>query len=211
MSRDVPTPDLNPAAQSHEVLKAMTDAADPAGAQAVADGWAELAAGFDESANLFEQAMRDSADGWSGDAAEGMRAKLATIAEWSKETAASYRAASNAIGEQSTAANSAKANMPEPVPYDPGQMIRDAVNSGSISQLAALPHQMYAQKQKHDAAHDRAAEVVANRDTSFAQAAAAVPVFVPPPPLTSESGPAGVPQARSATSEMTAPPVSGQG
>jgi hypothetical protein len=178
---------MNPAAQSHEVLKGMTDAANPGGAQAVADSWAELAAGFDESANLFRQAMAESAGGWTGDAADGMRNQLATIAEWSKQTAASYRAASKAIGDQSTAADSAKANMPEPIPYDPGQMIRDAVASGSISQLAALPHQMYAQKQKHDAAHAQAAEVVANRDSSFASSAATVPVFVPPPSLTSDA------------------------
>lgn len=186
--RQVPAPDLNPHAQSHEVLKGMTDAADPAGSQAVADGWAAMASGFDEAAELFQQAMLNSTVGWTGEAAEGMREQLARVATWSKATGARYQAASAAVGEQSAAADSAKTAMPPPVPYDPAQMIRDAAASGNISEMAALPFAMYAQKQKHDAAHDQAAEVVSNRDLAFADAAARVPVFSPPPSLTGDEG-----------------------
>lgn len=191
--RQVPTPSMNPKAQSHEALKAMTDAADPAGAQAVADGWAELASGFDEAAQLFHRSIAGSAAGWTGSAAEAMRAQLARIAAWSEETGARYRSASAAITEQSGAADSAKSNMPPPVPYNPAQMIKDARDSGNIFDLAALPFTMYAQKQLHDAAHDRAAEIVTNRDTAFGTAAASVPEFIPPPSLTAE--PEGAPPA----------------
>ena len=185
--RQAPTPSMNPRAQSHEALKAMTDAADPAGVQAVADGWAELASGFDEAARLFERTVLRSSAGWTGDAAEAMRGQLARIAMWSEQTGAQYRAAGSAITEQSGAAETAKRNMPPPVPYDPAQMIRDARASGNLFELAALPFKLYAQKQRHDAAHEQAAEVVTNRDTSFANAAAAVPAFIPPPSLTEEA------------------------
>jgi hypothetical protein len=204
---------MNPKAQSHEALKAMTDAADPAGAQAVADGWAELASGFDEAARLFERTVLNSATGWTGTAADAMRTQLARIAMWSEQTGNQYRAAGSAITDQSGAADTAKRNMPPPVPYDPAQMIRDAQESGNLFELAALPFKMYAQKQRHDAAHDQAAEVVANRDSTFSAAAAAVPAFIPPPSLTQELPPSTPrPSAPAPKAAVTPPPrVPGQG
>ena len=187
--RQVPTPSMNPKAQSHEALKEMTDAADSSASQAVADGWAAMASGFDEAAGLFQQAQATSEAGWTGDAAEGMRAQLARVANWSKVTGAHYSAASAAISNQSGVADTAKRTMPPPVPYDPAQMIRDARDSGNILAMAALPFTMYAQKQKHDAAHDEAARIVSERDLAFALAAGAIPEFGPPPSLT-DAGPA---------------------
>lgn len=181
--RQVPVPSMNPQAQSHEALKAMTDAADPAAAQAVADGWTELGTGFTEAADLFRRTMADSEAGWTGEAADAMRARLAEVARWSEQTGEQYRAAGAAITDQVGAADTAKTTMPPPVPYNPAQMIRDARESGNIFELAALPHQLYAQKQRHDAAHEQAAEIVANRDRTFASAAGGVPAFIPPPSL----------------------------
>jgi hypothetical protein len=203
--RQAPAPSMNPQAQSHEALKAMTDAADPGAAQAVADGWAEMAAGFDEAARLFQRTVLSSATGWTGDAAEAMRTQLARIALWSEKTGAQYQAASGAITEQTGAADTAKRNMPPPVPYDPGQMIRDARESGNMFEMAALPFKMYAQKQRHDAAHEQAVEVVGNRDSSFAAAAGSIPAFIPPPSLTEEPKP----EVGSKSEAQGKPPVSG--
>src|SRR5262245_53570809 len=122
--RQVPTPSMNPQAQSHEALKAMTDAANPAGSQGVADSWRDLASGFDEASELFQRGMLSSEPGWSGEAAEAMRAQLSRIAAWAHQTGAAYRAASQAIGTQSEASDTARKAMPPPVPYDPAKMIR---------------------------------------------------------------------------------------
>jgi len=186
--RPAPSPSMNPGASSHETLKAMTDAAQPAGAQAVADEWARMAAGFDEAATLFERATQRSEGGWRGEAAEAMRAQLGQVAAWSRQTGAHYQAAAEAIGSQAEAANTAKTTMPPPVPYDPAAMIRQAAASGNISELAALPALMYDQKQKRDAAHEEAVRVVAERDRTFGQSAAAIPVFEPPPRLSEGGG-----------------------
>ena len=78
--RQVPVPSMNPHAQSHEALKAMTDAANPGGSQVVADSWRDLASGFGEATDLFRRAMLSSEPGWSGTAAEAMRATLGRIA-----------------------------------------------------------------------------------------------------------------------------------
>lgn len=182
--RQVPSPSMNAQAQSHEALKAMTDAADPAGSTAIAESWGDLAEGFDQATELFQRAMLSSEPGWTGEAADAMRAQLARIARWTKETGAAYRAAADAIGTQSDAAGSAKTAMPPPVPYDPAQMIRDAAASGNIFEMAALSHRIYAQKQKHDAAHAEAIRIVSDRDRTFGEAAGSVPTFRPPPSLT---------------------------
>lgn len=183
--RGVPVPAMNQRAETHEALKAMTDAADPAGAQAIADAWREVANGLDEAADLFRHALLDSEQAWSGAAADAMRAQLARVAKWSAATGAHYRAASDAIGTQAGAAGTAKSAMPPPVPYDPAQMIKDA--GGSALQLALLPYAMRARKDEHDAAHEEAARVVAERDRVFGEAAAGVPEFSPPPSLTGHS------------------------
>jgi hypothetical protein len=96
---------------------------------------------------------------------------------------AHYRAASAAIATQAEAAESARSAMPEPVPYDPAQMIRDARESGNILQMASLPFQMFAQRQRRDAAHEEAARIVAERDQAFGHAAGEIPPFEPPPLL----------------------------
>jgi hypothetical protein len=181
--RQAPIPNMNPDAHSHEALKAMTDAANPAGSQAIADGWAELAAKSEEAGQLFQRAIQNSEPGWTGEAAEAMRAHLARIAAWTRQTGTAYQAAGEAIGSQGEAAAVAKSSMPPPVPYDPAQMIRDASAGGNIADLAALPFRMYEQKQKHDAAHDEAARIVAARDKAFSESAGAVPSFTPPPLL----------------------------
>src|SRR5256885_13401445 len=102
---------MNPQAQSHEALKAMTDAADPAGAAAVADGWAELAAGFTEAADLFRRTMANSEGGWTGEAAEDKRRQVAVISRGSELTREQYQGPRAALADQSAAAGTAQATM----------------------------------------------------------------------------------------------------
>jgi hypothetical protein len=115
--------------------------------------------------------------------------------------------------------------MPPPVPYDPAQMIKDARDSGNVFDLAALPFRMYAQKQKHDAAHEEAARIVSERDLAFTQAAGTVPAFLPPPSLNDQGSadmvehnvtsagqpPAAVPPARAGGPHPGPAPAPSQG
>ncbi|MFL6140960.1 MAG: PPE domain-containing protein, partial [Labedaea sp.] len=201
--REVPSSSVNPEAHSHEVLKAMTDAANPAAAQAVADGWSDLAAGFDEAADLFHRARTSSEPGWSGDAAEAMRAALTRVADWTRVTAAGYQAAATTITTQAEAAQSAKAAMPPPVRYDPAAMIRAA--AGNPADLAALPFRLHEQKRQHDAAHAEAARVVTLRDRTLTEAAGALPGFTPPPTLASAPAQAPPPAPASPAPQQASP------
>jgi len=181
-ARQVPAAAVNPAAFDHEQLKQWTDQAQPGAAQGVADHWSRAGAGLVEAGDALRRASAASESGWSGEAAEAMRARLGEIAAWSCGTGAQITAASQAVARQGEAAETARRAMPEPVPYDPVGMIRDASGGGLLG-LAALPQRMFAQKQRHDAAHAEAVRVVTERDSAMHAAAGAVVVFEPPPTL----------------------------
>jgi hypothetical protein len=174
--------EVNPSAYDHETLKRWTDQADTGAAQSVADAWTSTGAALVEAADTLRRAATDSEAGWTGEAAEAMRARLAEIAEWSRGTGAQITAASESITRQGEAAEAARRAMPEPVPYDPAQLIREAGQGGPLA-LAGLPQRMYDQKQLHDAAHEDAVRVVAQRDRAMGSAAGEVVVFERPPLL----------------------------
>ncbi|GAB3461201.1 hypothetical protein [Actinophytocola sediminis] len=181
--RQVPAAaEVNPAAYDHATLKRWTDDADAGAAQAVADTWTDTGAALSEAADTLRRAAADSEAGWTGDAAAAMRARLAEVAEWSSGTGGQITAASASIARQGEAAEAARRAMPDPVPYDPAQLIRDAGEGGPLA-LAGLPQRMYDQKQLHDAAHEDAVRVVTQRDRVMGGAAGEVVVFAPPPLL----------------------------
>lgn len=181
--REVPAAaEVNPAAYDHETLKRWTDEADTGSAQAVADTWTSTGAALVEAADALRRAADGSEAGWEGEAAEAMRARLTEIADWSSGTGAQITAASETIARQGEAAEAARRAMPDPVPYDPAQLIREAGEAGPLA-LAGLPQQMYDRKQLHDAAHEDAVRVVAQRDRAMGAAAGEVVVFERPPLL----------------------------
>ncbi|OLF09406.1 hypothetical protein BLA60_19750 [Actinophytocola xinjiangensis] len=181
--RDIPAAgEVNPAAYDHETLKRWTDEADTGAAQAVADTWTSTGAALVEAAETLRRAASDSEAGWAGPAAAAMRARLAEIADWSANTGGQITAASASIARQGEAAEVARRAMPDPVPYDPAQLIRDAGEDGPLA-LAGLPQRLYNQKQLHDAAHEDAVRVVAQRDRAMGGAAGEVVVFDRPPLL----------------------------
>lgn len=183
----VPAVDVNPAAYAHETLKRWTDEADTASAQTAADAWNSAGTTLVEAADTLRRAAADSESGWAGDAAEAMRARLAEIADWSGSTGARITEASESVARQGEAAEAARRAMPEPVPYDPAKLIRDAGQGGLLA-VAALPQRLYDQKLAHDAAHEDAVRVVAERDRAMNSAAGEVVVFERPPRLDEPAG-----------------------
>jgi hypothetical protein len=173
---------------SHEELKKWTDAGQPADANGLADSWKELGNGLTEAAENLMVAVFGSQAGWTGQAANAMRAQLRKVAEWSQKTGDSFQKASNAFDTQGESVGTAKNSMPDPVSYDPGKMIKDAATSGSVVDIALLPYTMYKQREAQQEAHAQAAQIVAKRDTELAAAAASIPPFEPPPKMAEEGG-----------------------
>lgn len=177
--RQVPQPTVHYEAHSHEALKEMTDLADPGGVQYTAEEWRELAAKLTHAGDLLSQAVLGSEEEWTGQAGDAMRDTLRKVAEWSSNTAHDFKVASSAITAQCEAADRARFTMPDPVPYDPGRMLSEAMPNPI--KLAALAVEIPQRYEEHRAAHAVAVQVVAERDAAMAEAAASVPPFTPPP------------------------------
>ncbi|MBP2321279.1 hypothetical protein JOF56_001664 [Kibdelosporangium banguiense] len=186
--RSVPQADTQYPGIDHKVLKQWTDQGEPADANGFGDMWREFGRGLSESAENLMVAVFGSEAGWTGQAANAMRAQLKKVADWSLKTGDSFQTASRALDEQGTAVGTAKNSMPDPVDYNPGQMIKDAAKSGNIVEMALLPVNMYKQQQAQQQAHEKAIQVVAQRDAELAAAAASIPSFEPPPKIDEQGG-----------------------
>ncbi len=186
--RDIPKPDTSYMGVSHEQLKSWTDKGQPAGANELGESWQKLGNGLTEAAENLMVAVFGSESGWTGQAANAMRAQLTKVADWSQKTGESFNKASEAFNKQGESVETAKSSMPEVVKYDPGQMIKDAATSGNPIKIAMLPYSMHKQAEASKEAHQQAATVVAKRDEQLALAAASIPPFEAPPTLSGEDG-----------------------
>jgi hypothetical protein len=172
---------------SHEELKAWTDAAEPAVSEDVADQWGSMGDNLLEAGVHLQQAVAGSEAGWTGLAADAMRYRLEQVAQWSKDAGEGFSAASSAVRQQSAAVGEAKTRMPDPVRYDPEQIIADAGKAGLLG-IMALPQRLYEQKQKSDAAYNQALVTVAARDGHLQQGMGVIPAFTMPPALNDDGG-----------------------
>ncbi|MFD1149710.1 PPE domain-containing protein, partial [Saccharothrix hoggarensis] len=154
----------------------------------VADKWKSIGATLTEMAVDFQVIVNGSQGGWTGSAAEGARAALAKVGKFSDMTGDHFTATGTALHTQTTAAAEAKNRMPEPVEYDPKKMFTDALTSGSILQLAALPMAMPAQKAKSDGAKAEAVQVMQSRDDAMRSATSTMPAFAEMPAVTQDQG-----------------------
>jgi hypothetical protein len=186
--RSVPPANTQYPGIEHSILKKWTDDGEPGTANSIGDMYKDFATSLTEAAENLMVAVFGSEAGWTGQAANAMRERLKTVADWSQQTGDSFKAASGAFNTQGQAVGDAKNAMPEVVDYDPGQMIKNAATSGSIIQMATLPVEMYQQRQAQQQAHEKAIQVVAQRDADLAAAAASIPPFEPPPKIGDEGG-----------------------
>jgi hypothetical protein len=186
--RSIPPANTQYPGVEHQVLKKWTDEGEPGDANGIGDMYKDFASGLTEAAENLMVAVFGSQAGWTGQAANAMRERLQKVAEWSQKTGDSFGVASSAFVSQGESVGSAKTSMPDPVDYNPGQMIKDAAKSGSIVDIAMLPYNMYQTRQAQQQAHEKAIQVVAQRDAELASAAASIPPFEPPPKIEDPGG-----------------------
>jgi hypothetical protein len=86
------------------------------------------------------------------------------------------------VSAQAEVAARARADMPPPVHYDPGEMIRGAAASGNVLELAGLSVAMETRRREAEAARIKAIDVMNTRDAALRDL---VPPdsFTPPPAL----------------------------
>lgn len=205
----VPEPTANYPAHEHEDLKRhVEEKFTPSLAGEVADKWKSIGSTFTQMAVDFQVIVNGSQDAWTGSAAEGARAALAKVGKFSDMTGDHFTATGTALHSQTTAAAEAKARMPEPVAYDPKKMFTDAISSGNIVNLAALPMTMPMQKAKSDGAKAEAVQVMQSRDDAMRSATSAMPAFAEMPTVTHEQGTATSTTQTSSVNTRTVEPSS---
>jgi hypothetical protein len=180
---EVPPADRRYEAYRHEAMKAEVETGnDPAEAGAIGGQWSALAGRLEESTRALAGLARRSEEFWQGGGAERMRAALTRFAGWSDEAASVSSVVGESVCRQADIAARAKAEMPDPVGYQPDAMIRDAAASGNILRMVGLSDAMAARRAEAEAARLRAVDVMNARDGGLR---AAVPrsCFGPPPSL----------------------------
>ncbi|MBK1788622.1 PE-PGRS family protein [Prauserella cavernicola] len=189
--RALPSTDRRYEWYSHEALKAQVESGnEPAEAGEIGREWSELAGALRDAGDAITGMSGESEQAWTGQGGDALRRVLASAAGWSREVAAVSQTLGDAVGSQAEAAARARAEMPEPVPYEPGDLIRSAVAAGDIGALAGLSGMLSAMREESEAARQRAIDVLYARDAALREA---VPPssFSAPPPLTSGSAQGG--------------------
>lgn len=173
-------------AYSHQAMKDEVEAGnDPGEAGLIGGQWDELAGRFHESAQALTALLESSRENWSGEGGEALRGVLTQAARWSGEVAGVSTSVGGSVSAQAEIAARARAEMPEPVEYDPASMIRNAAASGNLLVLAGLPAAMEETKAAAEAARQKAIDVLNARDAALRDAIPVQQTFSPPPPLTS--------------------------
>lgn len=165
-------------ALDHAVMKQqVTDGSDPGKAGRIAAEWKRFGEKLVDAAIAFKTMEEGTSAMWSGKAAEGAQTQFAGFTKATETLGQQHNAVGNAIQTQVSAAETAKHAMPEPVPYEPGKMLKEAATSGNPFKMAATLFTIPAQKAKSEEAKAQAVQVMQNRDSTFTSSAATMPTF----------------------------------
>ncbi|GAB3477308.1 hypothetical protein FB471_6139 [Amycolatopsis cihanbeyliensis] len=184
--RAIPTPNRRYESYRHETMRDEVESGnDPSAAGEIGLHWGELAGRLRESTQELRNLSTGSVELWQGTAGDALRGVLDKAAGWSDEAAEISAAVAEAVSQQASVAARARAEMPEPVAYDPAAMIREAAAGGDIQALVGLSDALAQRREDAEAARQKAVDVMNNRD---AELRAAVPrtAFAAPPTLTGD-------------------------
>ncbi|WP_116051933.1 PPE domain-containing protein [Amycolatopsis palatopharyngis] len=183
--RQVPGADRRYESYSHAAMRAEVEAGnDPAAAGEIGAQWSDLAARMRDSAESLRRLSEGSTELWQGSAGEALRTVLGRAGDWSDEAAGVSSALGESVSQQAAISAKAKAEMPEPVEYDPGAVIREAALSGDIAGLVGLSDTLTTLRARSESARQKAIDVMHGRDAGL-RAAVPSATFGAPPPLTS--------------------------
>ncbi|MEU6644826.1 PE-PGRS family protein [Saccharomonospora sp. NPDC046836] len=185
--RPIPTNDRRYEWYSHEAMRAdVASGNEPAAAGEISREWTDLATKLRQAGEALAGVAGDSADVWRGPAGDALRGVLGEAVRWAHEVAEVSAGLGDAVAHQAEAAARARAEMPEPVPFDPAGIIRDAASSGDIGLLARLSDALAVRREEAEAARQQAIDVMYGRDAAL-RAAVPAATFATPPPLTAAS------------------------
>src|SRR5690606_1747277 len=174
--------DQNSPGQDHQAMyNYVHQGLDSGQTTQLSDAWAELVSGLDEFEGDCNDAVQKSHHHWEGESADSARSYMQSLGQWSKGNSQQAQLASEAIYAQSNAAETANNSMPEPV--ETNGLMKDfgsAVKENPLNPIGAF-NQAMETREKADAAHQEAAQVMSTYDKNLYESASKQPAFAPPP------------------------------
>ncbi|MEC3977657.1 PPE domain-containing protein [Amycolatopsis sp. H20-H5] len=181
--REVPAANARYESYSHEAMAAEVGRGnEPTDAGQLGAQWQGLAQRLQESTSGLAGLAARSQDSWQGAAGDAVRSVLGEATGWLARSASVSSTVGESVAAQAEVAARARADMPPPVSYEPGEMIRGAAASGNVLLLAGLSLAMESRRQEAEAARIKAMDVMNTRDAALRDL---VPheSFDPPPAL----------------------------
>ena len=220
--RAVPLPDPTEAqglgehvdwmAYSHQQLYDMVNnGVDLTGATDVAASWASLSETLTQMSSTLNTALAASTDGWQGKAADQARTGLTGLVNWTNNTGENAVVVSGCVSRQADALQTARASMPAPPPQIIGTPAPVSPNKAFAEAPIATPGPIVAHREAAEA-HQQAARVMQQYQSSSADIARTIPQFAAPSsPVTGPTPPVNAPIAPPAPPHTDLGPIGGFG
>ncbi|HJP78787.1 MAG TPA: hypothetical protein VJ914_31225 [Pseudonocardiaceae bacterium] len=163
---------------SHEQLYDMVNnGVDLTGATEVAGSWAQLSDTLLQMGNTLNAALAASTDGWQGSAADQARSSLGGLANWTNSTGENAVVVSGCVSRQAEALQTARSAMPAP---PPAPIVIPVDRTGPFAQPPIATPGPIASTRTAVEAHQQAARVMQQYQSSSADIARTIPQFAAP-------------------------------
>ncbi|WP_236790082.1 hypothetical protein [Amycolatopsis sp. GM8] len=164
----------------HQQLYNMVQTVNPGQVTGVSTSWTQLANAMATFGQQLGQAANKSGATWKGDAAESAFSFVSGLGTWSDQSGQAAQLAADQVYNQSSAAETAKNNMPEPIPFSWSDEMKSWATSNPFDIVDNIDKSIQKQKDSQDA-HDQAVQVMSAYDNNLYSAASKAPAFNPPP------------------------------
>lgn len=164
----------------HEEMQTMVQSVNPSQVTGVSSSWTQLANAMATFGQELGQAATKSGATWKGAAAESAYGFVSGLGTWSDQSGQAAQLAADQVYSQSSAAESAKNSMPDPIPFSWTDEMKNWASSNPFNLVDNIDQSFEKQQQSQDA-HDQAAQVMSSYDNNLYTAASKAPAFNPPP------------------------------
>jgi hypothetical protein len=171
----------------HAELQKMVQSVNPSQVTGVSTSWTQLANAMATFGQQLGQAATKSGATWKGDAAESAYNFVSGLGTWSDQSGQAAQLAADQVYSQSSAAETAKNSMPEPIPFSWTDEMKSWASSNPFNLVDNIDKSYQKQQESQDA-HDQAAQVMSSYDNNLYTAASKAPAFNPPPTFDSSGG-----------------------
>src|SRR5690606_7213825 len=175
--------------RQHAELKGfVTTNLDPGQVNQMSEIFSKIRGVLDRLSQRTNESVGKARHEWEGAAAENAFGYFGQMGTWADSNATNAQLASEATYAQSNASETAKNTMPEPV--ETNGLMKDfgaAVKDNPLNPIGAFNKAMET-REKADAAHQEAAQVMNTYDQNLYQSASKQPAFSQPPTFSAGAG-----------------------